>query len=227
MLKQKKGITLIALVITIIVLLILAGVSISAVMGENGIATKAKEAKEETRAGEVQEVIDLWKTEVSAKELDKDWGDIKGEDDVLQELLDSGKVEESEINRTKKTITIGSRVINYSTEVYNPYEIQPHQCRIMLYNKDTGEYEWFGERVQVYDLYNGENLIFDGDVTDKVRKNNATYPGYNPPQGTPVLYCHFITPNQGPVMSNARVVVYKDGIKVIYEGPLTILDLPM
>ena len=47
-LKNTKGITLIAVVITIIVLLILAGVSISAVMGENGIATKAKEAKEET-----------------------------------------------------------------------------------------------------------------------------------------------------------------------------------
>ena len=62
-------------------LLILAGVSISAVMGENGIATKAKEA---TRAGEVQEAIDLWKTEVAAKELDEDWGDIKGEDDVLK-----------------------------------------------------------------------------------------------------------------------------------------------
>ena len=44
MLKQNKGITLIALVITIIVLLILAGVSISAVIGENGIATKAKNA---------------------------------------------------------------------------------------------------------------------------------------------------------------------------------------
>ena len=43
--KSMKGITLIALVITIIVLLILAGVSIATLTGENGILTRAQEAK--------------------------------------------------------------------------------------------------------------------------------------------------------------------------------------
>ena len=43
MLRGQKGITLVALVITIIVLIILAGVSIALVMGDNGIATKARE----------------------------------------------------------------------------------------------------------------------------------------------------------------------------------------
>ena len=43
--KQAKGITLIALVITIIVLLILAGVTIATLTGENGILTKAQNAK--------------------------------------------------------------------------------------------------------------------------------------------------------------------------------------
>ena len=42
--KQEQGITLIALVVTIIVLLILAGVTISAVLGENGLVQKAKQA---------------------------------------------------------------------------------------------------------------------------------------------------------------------------------------
>jgi len=45
-LNNKNGVTLIALVVTIIVLIILAGVSISLVVGNNGIITKAKEAKE-------------------------------------------------------------------------------------------------------------------------------------------------------------------------------------
>ena len=40
--KTNKGITLIALVITIIVLLILAGVTISTLMGENGVITRSK-----------------------------------------------------------------------------------------------------------------------------------------------------------------------------------------
>ena len=54
--NNVKGITLIALVITIIVLLILAGVSIAMLTGENGILTQAKKAKEETeKAAEEEE----------------------------------------------------------------------------------------------------------------------------------------------------------------------------
>ena len=45
MLKNNKGITLIALVVTIIVLLILAGVSIAMLTGDNGILTQGKNAK--------------------------------------------------------------------------------------------------------------------------------------------------------------------------------------
>ena len=45
MFKKEKGITLVALVVTIVVLLILAGVSISLVLSNNGIINKAKESK--------------------------------------------------------------------------------------------------------------------------------------------------------------------------------------
>ena len=47
-LKERKGITLIALVITIIILLILASVSIAMLTGDNGILTQANKAKNET-----------------------------------------------------------------------------------------------------------------------------------------------------------------------------------
>ena len=53
--KRNRGITLIALVITIIVLLILAGVAISMLSGENGILRKAAEAKTKTEEGQKQE----------------------------------------------------------------------------------------------------------------------------------------------------------------------------
>ena len=53
-LREKRGITLIALVVTIVVLLILAGITISLVFSENGVVTKAKEAKEETRGAAVE-----------------------------------------------------------------------------------------------------------------------------------------------------------------------------
>ena len=53
--RNTKGITLIALVVTVIVLIILAGVSISLVLGENGIVNKAKKAKENTELAKVEE----------------------------------------------------------------------------------------------------------------------------------------------------------------------------
>ncbi len=61
--KSMKGITLIALVITIIVLLILAGVSIATLTGENGILTRANDAKEKTEEAEKDEKANLAQTE--------------------------------------------------------------------------------------------------------------------------------------------------------------------
>jgi len=55
MFKQEKGITLVALVITIIVLLILAGVSISLVLGENGVLSQAKNATTATTDAQARE----------------------------------------------------------------------------------------------------------------------------------------------------------------------------
>lgn len=54
-LKEEKGITLVALVVTIIVLIILAGVSINLVLGENGIIAKAKLAKTESEKAKINE----------------------------------------------------------------------------------------------------------------------------------------------------------------------------
>ena len=58
-LKKEKGITLIALVVTIIVLIILAGISISLVLGNNGIVEKAKQAKERTEQSKLNEEVGL------------------------------------------------------------------------------------------------------------------------------------------------------------------------
>ncbi len=57
--KNEKGITLIALIITIIVLLILAGVSISMVVGENGILNHATRSSIETEKAKIKESIEL------------------------------------------------------------------------------------------------------------------------------------------------------------------------
>ena len=67
--KQEKGITLIALVVTIVVLLILAGVSISLVLNNNGVISKAKDAKNQYAEAQTNEERQL--NEVS------DWIDTK------------------------------------------------------------------------------------------------------------------------------------------------------
>ncbi len=59
MIKGKRGITLIALVITIIVLLILAGVSIAILTGQNGILNQAQKAKEQTEYKSAEEKVKL------------------------------------------------------------------------------------------------------------------------------------------------------------------------
>ena len=66
--KKQKGITLIALVVTIIVLLILAGVSIAMLTGNNGILTQGKRAKEEQAHAAVKEGIMLLYNEYRTKQ---------------------------------------------------------------------------------------------------------------------------------------------------------------
>ena len=96
--KVEKGVTLVALVITIIVLLILAGISISMLTGENGIIKKATESKEKTEKADIIEQIQIeiiavqgnnLNSEISESELKEileSYGTLSGEEDV--DLLD-------------------------------------------------------------------------------------------------------------------------------------------
>lgn len=105
--KANKGITLIALVITIIVLLILAGVSISAIVGDNGLATRAKGAAQETKLAEEVEKIELAIAEFELESADdeeltveeylkdKDWCSdaiYNANTDTISLILTNGKV---------------------------------------------------------------------------------------------------------------------------------------
>ena len=113
--KMNKGITLIALVVTIVVLLILAGISISMLGGENGIITQAQTAKLETRGATVKEQRDIWMAEKemdaaletnNAQELSKLISD-------LYKIGDLTKDEADEILYGIGYITIGSHFIDF------------------------------------------------------------------------------------------------------------------
>ncbi len=80
--SNQKGVTLIALVVTVIILIILAGVSITMVVGENGILTRASDAKIETAVAAVKENLHLDQIEKTMNE----------EELTAETLLAEGKV---------------------------------------------------------------------------------------------------------------------------------------
>ena len=108
----QKGITLIALVITIIILLILAAVTIAALSGDNGILSNAARAKQETERAEILEQIrlDIYgemadnggadPTEADIESIADNYGDISGtsfEDKILTTEKGSYKIKLSDI----------------------------------------------------------------------------------------------------------------------------------
>ena len=80
--KENRGITLISLVISIIVLLILAGISISMLSGDNGLLKRAGQAKDDTIVGEEKEQVELAYISAAVKKL----GDNVDKDDLQDEL---------------------------------------------------------------------------------------------------------------------------------------------
>jgi len=66
--KKEKGITLVALIVTIIVLLILAGISIAMLTGNNGILTQATNAEKETGIAKEKEIISLAVSDAQIKD---------------------------------------------------------------------------------------------------------------------------------------------------------------
>lgn len=114
---SNMGITLIALVITIIILLILAGITLNMVMGNNGIFEKANNASEQTKIANAKEII---KTAVLENELYKNTNDAKVKSDT--ELLTPVKeklIQEGYTINEDNTITIGNTTINIPEEIAN------------------------------------------------------------------------------------------------------------
>ena len=110
--NNKNGITLIALVLTIIVLLILAGVSIAMLSGENGILKQATNAKEMTTKAEEKEIIKLAINEafINHSNLTQN---------SLQEVLDN----ESENNEILVTYNLDNTLSVFFTESLRNYKV--------------------------------------------------------------------------------------------------------
>ena len=116
--KENKGITLVALVVTIIVLLILAGITIAMLTGENGIIRKAFEAKEATEYAQIEEEVALAWTETQAETITQN---LSSEEtaNYLEEVLKQNDPNTSVTYREEN----GTYEVNYKDYMF---EIQPN-----------------------------------------------------------------------------------------------------
>ena len=162
--KQVKGITLIALVVTIIVLLILAGVSIAMLTSDNGILTQANNVKKQTEISSEKEAIQL--TMINKEVSNNSKYDI-GRKLYKKTLENSNIWDVIVINETQEKYDDGWRYIPKETEVENYGKTKYN----WLVNEDTGEIIQLEEGKYTELSYRDELAVTDGLVFN-VDSNN-------------------------------------------------------
>ena len=148
--KKNGGITLIALVITIIVLLILAGVSIATLTGQNGVLSQAENAKTETAHSRIYEAMRL---EAQSYLAEKNSG---GYDGALIEYLnrnadkpivnDEGVINIANLLGT--TTNLGNGTSISSGDVYVLEQSDDAQYKIVYYGKQETENKELGSLIK-------------------------------------------------------------------------------
>ena len=148
---KEKGITLIALVITIIVLIILAGVTIAMLVGENGILTKAIEGKEQTRKAGAEEQVQIA---------------------VMGSIKNDGNIDNKELKNNLDKIDKITGVPEEITDEDFPLTVNVDGYDVVI-NKD-GTIKEAGKWKEV--IEDGETIITDGNIKLKV----GDYINYDP-----------------------------------------------
>ena len=136
--KNERGITLVALVITVIVLIILAGVTLSTLVGDNGIITKAQEAKQNmaNAAAEEDKLIQNLLNEI--KGIEAGGGEIE-------------VPEEPELPTIESTLSEGKYV--WYTDAFGIKQ----KC-IVLYGPENSNYDSYGVQVITTDTVENVTL---------------------------------------------------------------------
>ena len=135
--KKNKGITLVALVVTIVVLLILAGVSINLVLGNNGIIAKAKDA--ETKSAEASQ-NDLKGMSDLEDEMDKQLGTCDPLKKIPTKTLEEAKVDFVK-EKTKVEFSDGNVIIPEGFKIAD-VPASKVQDGVVIEDKDGNQFVW-------------------------------------------------------------------------------------
>ena len=212
--SKISGITLIALVITIIVLLILAGVTIGTLTGDNGILNKAQEAKIETEKTEIIEQINL---EIIGNKIEtENYGDSTITQGKLEELLSKyGDINYNE-DGTIKSLTTEKNYEIPIEEIY-PYEIEMEKNvqgyainipnareqkieNLVIYGDTLNDGTALGSEGNIILKVTGKNIISDSNANQEVEMQES---GISRPEPSYSRYEYAIsTGNSGLVIDN-------------------------
>ena len=177
--KSNKGITLIALVISIIVMLILAGVSLNATIGENGILTKAQNAKLASEESKRREDLEYILYEYNSSSF---LGQADGFTDYLENLKTEGRIDDYLYT---DTLIVKYDGVYYETEKNGEY----YEIKNKLEDDLTGGSGETGENNYIVtpdNLTNGNIEIAEGSsyvVLDEVKGEDFNF---EIPAGEPV-----------------------------------------
>ena len=166
--NKNKGITLIALVITIIVLLILAGVTIAMLMGDNGIITQAQEAKISTELSGYKEELEIYKI-----------SKLTENQEFLEGSLTAGKTNLSyNTQKAGETGNIKTVITSISDEYMEKLEIIKGKLLINTKDKDEVKIaQSLGIEVNPYDITEeGELLSSNGNLLLMDENGTLTIP---------------------------------------------------
>ena len=169
--KENKGVTLIALAVTIVVMLILAGVTISVLNGENGIVKQAQKAKEESKIKELKEKVRI---DIAGKRVEN-IGELRVS--VLKEILDKY------FDNVPVETQITSETELKAKEEYGKYEMKISDIDVGEITYETS-YTIFkdvnGEQVPIPEGYivsenSDENIVNKGLVISDSRGNEYVW----------------------------------------------------
>lgn len=208
--KEQRGITLVALVVTIVVLIILAGISINLILGDNGIITVAKKAKENTELAKIEE-----ETELNELYMQIEKGP-SSENASLDVLVKNQKEYIDYLNKTvypegmplvpkmtNSECAIG-KVVGTSTRIEN--ERLPYKAFDKIY--------YFGDIVKYYDLENSWQTKDNGEAY-------IQFEFYKPVIVSKVEFIPSYTSKYGGVaLKNAKLLLSNDGENFIDASEL-------
>ena len=143
--NRDFGITLISLVVTIIVLLILAGISIAMLSGDNGLLKRAGDARHDTVVGQEKEQVELAYLSAAVKNLG---GNVTGQN--LQDELDAS------VGENKTTVTGNSTIKVKFEDTQNQYKVS-QDGKVEKKNSNPNALE-------VSELYENASTYFGWDV---------------------------------------------------------------